>query len=130
MVTISVCIVTYNSERTLGACLGSVLGQGVPFHEVRVLDNASADGTVSLLKMHPSLAWRQAPQNTGFAAGFNALLRETSGDWVLLFNPDARPPSISTSGPGRSWRSAPPILSGWSPPRSCGLKETPWSPSA
>ena len=92
MVTVSVCIITYNSERTLAACLESVLGQRVPFHEVRLLDNASTDGTVSLLKMHPSLAWRQAPLNTGFAAGFNSLLGETTGDWVLLLNPDARLP--------------------------------------
>lgn len=92
MVTVSVCIVTHNSARTLGACLDAVLGQTLPFHEVRLLDNASTDGTVSLLKMHPTLAWRQAPQNTGFAAGINALLGETAGDWVLLLNPDARLP--------------------------------------
>ena len=92
MVTVSVCIVTYNSERTLGACLDAVLGQTLPFPEVRVLDNASADGTVSILKMRPILQWRQTPQNIGFAAGFNILLRETTGEWILLLNPDARLP--------------------------------------
>jgi GT2 family glycosyltransferase len=92
MVTVSVCIVTFNSERTLAACLASVLGQSVPFHEVRVLDNASADGTVAVLEAHSSLAWGRAPVNTGFAAGFNALVRETTGEWLLLLNPDARLP--------------------------------------
>ena len=92
MVSVSVCIVTFNSARTLAACLASVLGQSVPFHEVRVLDNASTDATASILKTHPSLAWRSASENTGFAAGFNALARETTGEWLLLLNPDARLP--------------------------------------
>lgn len=46
----SIVIVTYNSEKEIGECLTSVISAMSPDDELIVWDNASADGTVVLLK--------------------------------------------------------------------------------
>jgi GT2 family glycosyltransferase len=87
MPTISIQVVTYNSAATIEACLRSALEQrGVDF-EIRVLDNASADGTVDCVQrlgvpvVHPG-------DNLGYAAGHNRLIDATESDYVLTLNPD------------------------------------------
>jgi GT2 family glycosyltransferase len=90
MVNITVCVITYNSARTLSACLCSLREQTLPFHQILVLDNASTDGSVSILKMHPDLEVIESGENTGFAGGFNRLFARATGEWILLLNPDVR----------------------------------------
>jgi len=90
MVNVTVCLIAYNSARTLAACLRSLKDQTLPFHQILVLDNASTDGSVSILKMHPFLDVIESQENTGFAGGFNRLFGRATGDWILLLNPDAR----------------------------------------
>ena len=45
---VTIVTVTYNSERTLGATMESVLNQTCPEIEYLIIDGASADGTVAL----------------------------------------------------------------------------------
>ena len=85
----SVLIVTYNSAGVLQQCLESIDQQD--YHPIRVVivDNASEDGTQTLLR---SLDSRYQilfnPTNTGFAAGQNQALRCAQGGWVMCLNPD------------------------------------------
>jgi GT2 family glycosyltransferase len=91
MPTTSLIIVTYNSVAHIGACLDALQRQAVA-HEVVVVDNASHDDTVALVRAHP-LTVRLLPQeeNCGFAGGVNCGAAVAQGDIIALLNPDATP---------------------------------------
>jgi N-acetylglucosaminyl-diphospho-decaprenol L-rhamnosyltransferase len=86
----SVVVVTYNSAATIRACLRSIEAGGVPA-EIVVLDNASTDDTVELVRREfPQVRLIASPSNAGFGRGCNQAWRETSAPYVLLLNPDAQ----------------------------------------
>ncbi|MBI4465100.1 MAG: glycosyltransferase family 2 protein, partial [Acidobacteria bacterium] len=87
--TISITIVTHNSEGYLVRCLESVLGQDWPSLEVIVVDNASQDETRSVLARYSDrVQVLLNSENRGFAAAQNQAIRQTRGNWVLVLNPD------------------------------------------
>jgi GT2 family glycosyltransferase len=91
MPRLSIVIVTYNSQRDLEACLGSLTGPHAPAvdHEIVVVDNASTDGTPAYLRERwPGVRLIEAGANRGFAAANNIGIRQTFGELVLLLNPD------------------------------------------
>jgi len=56
---------------------------------VLVVDNASADGSVAMVKeQYPEVRLFALEENTGYAAGNNLALREATGRYHLLLNPD------------------------------------------
>ena len=96
---LSIVIVTYNSAHDIEACLDSVLPQcqSIPV-ELFVVDNASFDGTVDLVRTrYPTATIIANALNRGFPAGNNQALRLAKGNYVLLLNPDtiALPGSIA-----------------------------------
>ena len=90
MKTISVIIVNYNVRDFLEQALlsaGRAL-QNIP-SEIIVVDNASADGSVQMIKERfPDVILIENKQNTGFSAGNNLGLRRASGKFIVLLNPD------------------------------------------
>jgi len=87
---LSIVIVTYNSAGHIGGCLDSVTRHppGVD-HEIAIVDNASSDGTVDAVRQRwPAVRTIAAGGNTGFAKANNIGIRATSGELVLLLNPD------------------------------------------
>lgn len=89
MTRVSVQIVTFNSADVIGACLESLRRQTHRDMRIRILDNASSDGTLDAVRS----AGRDAdivPQNanTGYAAGHNRLAAEFPAPYVLFLNPD------------------------------------------
>jgi N-acetylglucosaminyl-diphospho-decaprenol L-rhamnosyltransferase len=88
---LSIVIVSYNTRGLLRGCLDSVLaslGSGLSF-EVFVVDNASADGSAAMIREDfPQVHLLANPKNQGFAASNNQAIRESSGRYVLLLNPD------------------------------------------
>ncbi|MBI2818907.1 MAG: glycosyltransferase family 2 protein [Acidobacteria bacterium] len=84
---ISVLIVTYNSERCIGACLES-LRKNAEGTEIVVVDNGSKDRTVEAVRRFPYVKLIASPSNLGFAAGVNRAARESAGDALLILNPD------------------------------------------
>jgi len=87
---LSVVIVNWNTRDLLARCLTSVLrGLGdLPF-EVIILDNASSDGSATMVhNRHPGLKLIESRRNLGFAGGVNAALQQASGNTLLLLNPD------------------------------------------
>lgn len=89
---VSVVIVTYNSERDIEACLDSVLAHeevgGSPL-DVVVVDNASSDATVALVRARgDALTVVESRENRGFAAGVNVGIANARGAEILLLNPD------------------------------------------
>jgi GT2 family glycosyltransferase len=92
MPRIAINIVTWNSRDYIQTCLNAAQRQ--TYHDVviTVLDNGSSDGTVSCLAPYLETGIRliQNPQNAGYAAAHNALIKATDSDYVLTLNPDVR----------------------------------------
>jgi GT2 family glycosyltransferase len=90
--TLSVVIVAYECLSLLQDCLATVRdGAGGLDFEVIVVDNASADGTVShLARHHPAVRCISNSKNLGFAKACNQGLRAARGAFVLALNPDTR----------------------------------------
>ena len=89
-VALDVIIVTHNSRRELPACLRSLQAStGIDAPTVIVVDNQSTDGTAQLVATDwPSVTLIQPGSNLGFASGNNAGIRASSGEFLLLLNPD------------------------------------------
>ena len=91
---VSVLIVNYNGAKHLPACLTALEHQSVPCHrfEVVVVDNASADGSVKLVRERfPNVRLVPLDRNTGFAEGNNVAARSARGRLLALLNNDTVP---------------------------------------
>ena len=87
---LSVVIVNWNTESLLRDCLRSVYDtvEGMTF-EVIVVDNASSDGSVAMLKVEfPQVRRIENYENRGFAAANNQAFRVMTGRYALLLNSD------------------------------------------
>ena len=89
----SVVIPNWNGRDLLDKYLPSVV-QAMgdhPANEVIVVDNASSDGSVELIKERfPSVRVIALPKNLGFGGGSNAGFRAARNDIVVLLNSDMR----------------------------------------
>jgi N-acetylglucosaminyl-diphospho-decaprenol L-rhamnosyltransferase len=87
---LAIVIVSYNVRHELEACLQSLVGRTDPYPtEIVVVDNASADGTPEMVRQAwPTVKVIEAGGNVGFARANNLGIRATSGEFVLLLNPD------------------------------------------
>jgi len=86
---ISVIIVSYNSEKYIKQCLDSVINSSIPL-EIIVIDNASTDKTLQILNFYEDkIKLIKSTQNLGFAGGNNLGIKNSSGDILILINPDA-----------------------------------------
>ena len=87
---LSVIIVNYNVKYYLEQCLESVrrASRGLQV-EVFVVDNLSTDGSIAYLKERfPEVIYIENRENVGFARANNQAIRQSSGRYVLLLNPD------------------------------------------
>ncbi|MFN0213500.1 MAG: glycosyltransferase family 2 protein [Saprospiraceae bacterium] len=87
---LSVIIVNYNVRHFLEQALGSVRRamQGIE-GEVWVVDNNSADDSVRMVRERfPEVKLIANKDNPGFAIANNQAIRQSSGEYVLLLNPD------------------------------------------
>jgi len=84
MSSVSVVVVTFNSEQWIERCLESVRG-----YETIVVDHGSTDGTLELVRRRFPQARLIEEGNTGLGAGSNTGMRVASGSYFLLLNSDA-----------------------------------------
>ena len=87
---LSVVIVNYNVEYFLEQCLYSVRRamQGIE-GEVFVVDNNSVDGSLKMLaQKFPEVKVIANKENVGFSRANNQAIRVSTGEYVLLLNPD------------------------------------------
>jgi GT2 family glycosyltransferase len=95
-VTATAIVVTHNSAGQIDESLAALRSSGA---FVRVVDNASTDGTAALVRRnHPDVWFESNATNIGFARAVNQALRGTSGDVVLLVNPDCVTPAETVRG--------------------------------
>jgi GT2 family glycosyltransferase len=89
----TVVVVNWNGERWLGPCLTALAAQRTSFaFDVWVVDNASTDGSLSLLERdHPGVRVLRNDRNLGFAGGNDTALHEVTTPYAVLLNNDATP---------------------------------------
>jgi len=87
----SVIIVNWNGERFIERCLAALAVQTLKPHEIIVVDNASTDGSLEIVRRFPDVRVIALDQNTGFARGNNLAIKTASEEstWIALINPDA-----------------------------------------
>lgn len=87
---LSICIVNWNTSRLLAECLRSIYREAPDFQfETIVVDNASDDfDEAALLQEFPSAILIRNKRNEGYARGNNQAIERSSGEYVLLLNPD------------------------------------------
>lgn len=93
-------IVSYNTREVTLDCLRSLQHQApLSEQEVIVVDNDSQDGTVEAIRREfPWVNLIASRENLGFARGTNLGIRESTGDLIILLNPDtvAHPRALET----------------------------------
>lgn len=90
-VDLSIIILSYNTETLLKRCLETVenLTKDNLSVEVIVVDNASSDGSVKMVReKFPKFQLIESKKNLGFAGGNNLGLRHTHGNYILFLNSD------------------------------------------
>lgn len=97
---LSIIIVSWNTHDLLKACLDSIYAYPPqdPF-EVWVVDNASTDGSPAMVRENfPQVRLVENTENVGFAGGNNQAIRQSTGEYVLLLNPDTevRPEALDS----------------------------------
>lgn len=88
---IAAVIVTHESASSIDDCLMRLrMADGVD--EIRVVDNASRDGTLDLVQRHAvqdaRVKFIANPDNPGFAVGCNQGARDCTMPWLAFVNPD------------------------------------------
>ena len=82
-------IVTWNSEKEIVDCLKSIQKYTTFPYEVYVVDNASSDCTVGIIKTkYKNIKLIESRENLGFAKANNLALEAAQGDYVCFINPD------------------------------------------
>lgn len=87
---VSVLIVNYNAANYAKACIKSVLNQSNIKLEIIVVDNASADDSVKVLKnaFGKKITLIESKENLGFGRANNLAAGKAKGEFILLLNPD------------------------------------------
>ena len=87
---LSIVIVNWNTSAELEACLRSIGDEDSIRLETTVIDNASPDDSVEMVRREfPGVRLIENKANLGFAKGANQGIEASSGRYVLLLNPDS-----------------------------------------
>lgn len=93
MAEITVIIPNYKGIQFIGDCLSALYAQeeGTPEFEVLVVDNASGDGSVELIReKFPQTSLICLEENTGFCHAVNVGIQRSDSPYVLLLNNDTK----------------------------------------
>lgn len=99
MIDISIVIVTYNSAKQIATLLSSIAKSADKLSkEIIIIDNASSDQTLKKIKEHKlKLKLVEGKTNQGFSKSVNQAIKLSTGNYILLLNPDTKllPSSIA-----------------------------------
>ncbi len=90
MTDLFISIVNYNTRDLLDRCLDTIFANPPPGEfEVCVVDNASHDGSVEMVReKYPQVRLMASQDNLGYAGGNNLALRESRARYDLILNSD------------------------------------------
>lgn len=93
---VSIIIATYNSATILERCLLSIINQNYRNYELIIIDGASADTTVDIIKKYTNyITYWKSEKDNGIYEAWNKGLVNAKGEWVAfvgsddMFYPDA-----------------------------------------
>lgn len=87
---VSVVVISYNSEATLGACLAALGRQTFTDFHLLLIDNASAQRPSAYLEPLPyAHTFLDLEENLGFAGGMALAVDKTDSPLIAALNPDA-----------------------------------------
>jgi GT2 family glycosyltransferase len=88
-IPVTVTVVNYNGEAFIEDCLDALAELKGEIAEVIVIDNASSDGSLDLIRRRiPAVRLIEMDSNRGPCAARNVGLRESGTDWVLQIDSD------------------------------------------
>jgi glycosyltransferase involved in cell wall biosynthesis len=87
---VCICIPTYNAEKTIAEMLSSVLRQTYPNLKIVVIDNASTDSTLNIVRSFndPRLSIHCNKENIGAVGNFDRCIELSDGDYTEMFHAD------------------------------------------
>jgi O-antigen biosynthesis protein len=87
---LSVIIVSFNVKNYLEQALHSVVAASAGIRsEVIVIDNCSSDGSAEMVEdLFPEIRLIRSETNSGYAAACNTGIEISSGEFILILNPD------------------------------------------
>ena len=86
---VSIIIPNWNGAKHLPTCLGSLRHQTHPNMEVILVDNASSDGSVTLVQRdYPEVVLVQLTENLGLTGGINRGVQVARGEIIAPLNND------------------------------------------
>lgn len=86
---VTICVVTWNHAECIGDCIQSILAQTYQDTELILVDNASRDDTGEILSRYKQRATVVFnAENRGYCGGNNQAISMSTGEFVLLVNPD------------------------------------------
>ncbi len=87
---LSIIIVNYNVKYFLEQCLHSVIKASANHNvEIWVVDNNSVDGSVNMVQQKfPDVNIISNENNNGFSKANNQAIKRSTGEYILLLNPD------------------------------------------
>ncbi len=90
---VTVVIVNWNAERFLDRCLSALLAQTVMPYEIILVDNASSDSSLDIVRRYPVVRVLELNENLGFARANNVAIQAAAAEshWIAVLNPDAFP---------------------------------------
>ena len=87
--TITVIVAVYNGAKTLQQCISSVSDQSYGHKQLIIIDGASRDDTVEILKLNDCVIdYWISESDTGIYSAWNKALMRTAGDWVCFLGSD------------------------------------------
>lgn len=85
---VSIIVTTYNSAAFIENCIDSLLNQSINNIEITVVDDASTDNTVEVLKKYSSIKVIELNENRGTYHARNIGIKHSSGEFVTFQDSD------------------------------------------
>lgn len=87
---VSIVVITYNSAEHIRDCMISCTSLNYENYEVVLVDQGSTDETIAMVKSEFPNVRVILNTNTGYSGGANKGFYETTGDYILIANPDIK----------------------------------------
>jgi GT2 family glycosyltransferase len=87
---VSIVVASYNSQRTLRACLDSLLGLNYPDYQIILVDDGSEDTTPQIALQYPKVLYIRHPSNRGLSTARNSGIAAATGEIVAFMDADCR----------------------------------------
>lgn len=87
--TLSIIIATFNAEKTLQKCIDSFVNQTYCNKQLIVIDGASTDNTLSIIKANQRhISFYLSEPDNGIYSAWNKAIKHATGNWICFLGAD------------------------------------------